>query len=80
MTIEDIQELVNKLTSQKDRASGALSQIKERLLKEHGSGSIKEAKALLAKLEEELAGMEQKYEKKEAEFKEKWGPYLEELE
>lgn len=74
----ELQEKVQKLQQRRDRAQGALDQVMERLRKEYGCKTIKEAKTLLAKLNTDLDESEQEFETLLTTFEKEYGDLLDE--
>jgi len=66
--LERIKREVERKQQEKDRAEGALNEILSRLKKEYGVSSLKEAKALLKKLEQEEVEEAEKFQKAKKEF------------
>lgn len=80
ISLDDYQALkrkVEKLRQDKDKAQGALDQVMSEIKEEFGVLSIKEAKALLAKLEQERLAASDKYLAKKRKFETKWKAVLE---
>jgi hypothetical protein len=79
MTPKEYERIQNKITSlrkEADQATGRLQQLMERLEKEHGCKTVKQAEKLLAKLEKEEAAAEQEYEAALRDFEKQYGDKL----
>ncbi len=72
-----LKEKVERLKRDRDRAVGALSELKKRLLREFKVKTLKDAKKLLKALLDREIGIMRKYAKARAEFDKKWGKLLE---
>lgn len=75
MDLQQFNELkgsIEGLKAEADRAEGALSQLRSQLKKEFDVGTIKEAKILLSRLEQEERHAEKEYESVLKDFEEKW--------
>jgi predicted transcriptional regulator len=82
MTIDlkEFQQLksdISRLRREADKAAGALSEQMKRLKEEYGCGTIKEAEALLKKLNVQADECEAKFRKLLKKFEDNWADILE---
>lgn len=73
---EQTRKRVEEVTRERDRAAGALAELKKQLKEEFGVTSEKQARALQEKLDKESADLERQYRQAEKELEEKWGDKL----
>lgn len=79
MNLEKYQRLKESLESlkeERDRAVGALSEMKKRLLKEFGCKTIKEAVKLHTEMEKEQEKLKEEYQNEYEKIYDKWGHLL----
>ena len=68
---------VDELQCRKDRATGALEQLRKQLKDEFDCESVEEAQKLLAKMEKEESKLEKDFDISLKEFNEKYGEMME---
>lgn len=73
-----LKKRVEKLRTEKDKAQGALDQLKRELLDKYGCSTVAEAKQLLAKLERETNEAEKEFQESYRNFEKEFGNYCEE--
>ncbi len=76
---QKLQDKVDQLKQEHDRAEGALSQLMVQLKEQHGVTTLSDAKALLKKLEKLTIVAEKKFDKALDEFNEQWSEKLKQI-
>jgi predicted transcriptional regulator len=81
-SVKEFQALKNtlqKLSQQRDREAGRLDELMERLKTELGANSLSEANEILNELEQEQEEAKEAFETAMAEFSDKWGDVINDL-
>ena len=72
-----LKKKIEKLGQEKERAKGSVDQLLKMLKEKFGCSSLKKAKVVLKEKKIELEELENRYEKEEEKFMDRWGSKLE---